>query len=188
MKTLFLSLLVMFIITGCGEDETDSDQIISFADQNFKSILVNDNNINTNNDDEISESEALAYSGGINAPNQSIQNVVGIEYFENITKVSLFGNSLTSIDLSNNTKVRQLLIEKNNLTSLDISKLTVLTDVKAHSNKFTVVNVANGNNSNMTRMEVQNNSGLTCIKVDVLPVPSNGWVKDDDASYSTNCN
>ena len=112
MKTLFLSLLVMFIITGCGEDETDSDQIISFADQNFKSILVNDNNINTNNDDEISESEALAYSGGINAPNQSIQNVVGIEYFENITKVSLFGNSLTSIDLSNNTKVRQLLIEK----------------------------------------------------------------------------
>ena len=31
-------------------------------------------------------------------------------------------------------------------------------------------------------MEVQNNSGLTCIKVDVLPVPSNGWVKDDDAS------
>ncbi|UZR96466.1 hypothetical protein [Chondrinema litorale] len=165
----------------------DADEAINIPDANFKNALLTDPAININGDSEITESEALSFTGNINAPSSSIEDVTGIEYFINVTRISLFDNDLTSIDLSNNTKVTQLLIEKNSLTSIDISKLTQLVDFKAHTNNLTSANLANGNNGNMTRMQIQGNSALSCIKVDILPVPYYGWSKDSSATYSTNC-
>lgn len=161
---------------------------ISFPDPNFKAALVANTSINTNRDSDISESEASSFTGTIAAQSQSISSVEGIQYFTNATRIALFNNSISEIDLSKNTKVTQLLLENNSLMSIDISKLTALIDFKAHTNNLTEVNLANGNNSNMTRMQLQSNSGLTCIQVDQTPVPSSGWLKDSGASYSTNCN
>ncbi|MDW7694653.1 hypothetical protein R9C00_07860 [Flammeovirgaceae bacterium SG7u.111] len=164
------------------------DAVINIPDANFKNALLANSAINTIDDNEITESEATNFTGTLSATNSSISDVTGIEYFINVTGISLFGNNLTSIDLSNNTKVTQLLIESNDLTTIDISNLTQLVDFKGHSNSFTSVNIANGNNGNMTRMQLQNNPNLTCIKVDAMPVPYNGWVKDASASYSiTDC-
>lgn len=164
------------------------DEVIDFPDAKFKAALLNNGTIDKNIDLEITESEALSFTGIISASNLMIQDVTGIEYFTNVTRIHLLGNSLKTIDLSKNTKVTQLLLESNELTSIDISTLTVLTDFKCHSNELTSANIANGNNSNMTRMELQGNDNLTCITVDQLPAPTIGWSKGSKASYSTDCN
>lgn len=194
MKKLFFALLIGIVFTGCNKDDdfdsedtvNDVDEIILFTDTNFKAVLINDNAINTNNDGEITESEALNFTGIIAAQNSNISNVEGIEFFTNVTRIALFNNNLSTIDVSKNTKVTQLLLSLNNLTSIDISNLTILTDFKCHTNKLTSANIANGNNVNMTRMELQGNPNLTCITVDQSPVPTAGWGKDNSASY--NCN
>lgn len=195
MKKLFFALLIGIVFTGCNKDDddftpedtgNDVDEIIMFTDTNFKAVLINDNAINTNNDSEITHSEAVNFTGIIAAQNSNISNVEGIEFFINATRIALFNNNLSTIDVSKNTKVTQLLLSLNNLTSIDVSNLTILTDFKCHTNKLTSANIANGNNVNMTRMELQGNPNLTCITADQSPIPTTGWGKDNSASY--NCN
>lgn len=166
---------------------TNIDEVLYFPDEAFKAALLENEAINTNGNDEIEESEAANFTGSIVAPARAIQDATGIHYFVNATGISLYQNNLTTIDVSSNTKVTQLLLEHNSLTSIDISNLTDLTDFKCHSNALTEANLANGNNANMTRMEIQTNIYLPCIKVDALPVPTTGWIKDGDATYSTDC-
>lgn len=192
-KTLLSALIITLALVSCKKDEDDNQptktnsSYIEIPDANFKSILVNNPEINTNNDNEISKSEASAYNGTINAANSQITDVTGLEYFTNVTHIALFSNDLTFIDVSNNTQVTQLLLEDNKLATIDVSALTELTDFKCHSNLLTEANVANGNNDSITRMELQGNPDLTCITVDHLELSFNGWLKDLSAGYSTIC-
>lgn len=107
----------------------------------------------------------------------------------NLKNLQLFNNQLESIDITHNVLLEQLLVENNNLEHLDVSMLTNLTDLKAGSNNFTdMVNIANGNNSNMWRMNIGPNINLSCIQVDLGATNGfNGWSKPMNASYSTNC-
>jgi len=195
MKKSILSLLLFAtIFIGCSKDDDEDNNneetpnYIVFNDDNFKRILVADTALNTNYDNEITEEEAAAFTGHILAPNEGLTDVSELTYFPNITGISLYGNDLTSIDVSHNTKVVQLLLEDNQLTSVDVSALSVLTDFKCHSNKLVEANVANGNNSNMTRVQFHANPDLTCITVDDLADINTNWIKDNTAGYSTNCN
>lgn len=190
-KTILGALLLAAVFIGCSDDEettiTDFGEALYFPDEAFKAALVENPAINTNGNTEIEELEAENFTGSIVAPSKGIQDATGIAYFVNATGISLYKNNLTTIDVSNNTKVTQLLLEQNSLTSIDVSNLTELTDFKCHTNALTEANLANGNNANMTRMEIQSNIYLPCIKVDALPVPTTGWNKDSDATYSTDC-
>jgi len=194
-KLKILSIIMLVTFFSCNKEDDEVIDGIHIPDANFKSVLVNDSNINTNGDSEISETEALNFTGQIKGENASIKSVEGIAYFKNVTKISLFSsddtsnNEIRSIDLSNNTKVTQLLLEGNSLESLDVSALTELTDLKAHSSALNTVTIANGNNANMTRMELYNNYQLSCIKVDVGATNGfDGWNKPVDAIFSVNCN
>ena len=103
--------------------------------------------------------------------------------------MQLFDNNLTAIDVSNNTLLEQLLLEGNNLENLDVSMLVNLTDLKGGSNDFTdSVNIANGNNSNMWRMELGSDN-LSCVQVDTGATGGfSGWSVSYGATYSTSCN
>lgn len=192
MNLAALAVVLAFSITNCKK-ETDvlptpdsSDSIVNIPDSIFKATLVNNSLINTNGNSEIELSEATSYTGIISAPSRFISSAEGIQSFTNVTRIALYDNLLTEIDLSNNTKVTQLLLEENYLTTLDASNLSQLVDFKAHTNNLTKVNLANGNNANMWRVDLQANSSLTCIQVDALPVRS-GWSVDSTSAYSTNC-
>lgn len=106
----------------------------------------------------------------------------------NLKHLTLFNNSLTTIDVSTNVLLEQLLLENNNLVDLDISMLSNLTDFKGSSNNYTnSVNIANGNNSNMTRM-LLSSSNLSCVQVDTGATSGfTGWSISSNANYSTNC-
>lgn len=106
----------------------------------------------------------------------------------NLTKLALYNNYITFIDVSNNVLLEQLLLETNDLTTIDVSALANLIDLKAHSNDLTDANIANGNNTNMWRMNLGDNNDITCIKVDAgVSKGFDGWVKPFFASYNTVC-
>ena len=163
-------------------------QNVTFNDANFKQALVNNSAINTNGDTEIQISEAAGFTGAIAVPNSGITDLAGIEFFTEIIALQVQRNSLTSIDLSQNTKLRQLLIESNsNLQGdLDLSMMSDLTDFKGHSTQLTSVNIANGNNTNITRFEV-GNSFVTCVQVDpnFNAYTAAGWFENAQTNYQT---
>lgn len=191
---------------------------VYIPDANFKAYLVNRSDINTNGDNEISYAEARSYGGeirlGDNVPsriNSKVSDLTGIEAFVNIIGLDAQGqdlttinisqnkvlknlilpnNQLTSIDVSNNTELQILVLDGNKLTSIDVSNNTQLFGISVSNNELlTSLNVKNGNNADLIYMLAINTPELTCIQVD-NPTLSNSysdWQKDATANYNENC-
>lgn len=123
-----------------------------------------------------------------NANNNGII-AIDVSHNTNLKNLGLFHNQLTTIDVSNNILLEQLLLENNNLETLDVSMLSNLTDLKGGNNNFTnAVNIANGNNANMWRMQLSSNN-LSCVQVDAGATNGfTGWLISAGANYVTNCN
>ncbi|WP_299674668.1 hypothetical protein [uncultured Dokdonia sp.] len=162
-------------------------QNVNIPDATFKSLLVANTTINTNGDGEIQMTEATSYTGTISVANQNIQDLTGIEAFTEIVALQAFFNPISNIDISQNTKLTQLLLEQTNISGeLDLSMLTQLTDFKGHTTSLTAVNMANGNNVNMTRFQVQGTL-VTCVQIDPSFTPNNDWMIPTGSSYSESC-
>ena len=107
-----------------------------------------------------------------------------------LSNVNCDNNGLISLDLSANTVLTQLGCFSNQLASLDLSANTVLYKLNCENNELTSLNIRNGNNTNMSTgdFRVNNNSNLTCIKVDDASYSTNNWTNIDVGAYfSTNC-
>ncbi|PZW39753.1 hypothetical protein LX95_02118 [Mesonia algae] len=180
--------LVSFYACSSDDDSNSSEDIVevyvNIPDANFKSALLENTSINTNEDEEISYAEAEAFEGNLLISNQEIEDLTGIEALKNIEVLTAFNNSISTIDLSSNTKLRQVLLESNSIENLDISMLPALEDLKVHTNDLLSLNVANGNNASFTRMEAQGNFSLACIVIDEDFTPTDGWNKDLETYYS----
>ncbi|RBP30946.1 putative secreted protein (Por secretion system target) [Oceanihabitans sediminis] len=169
-------------------------QNVNIPDANFKSYLLADAAINTNNDSEISVAEAQAFSGELLINGLSISDLTGIEEFINITRLDCYNNNLTSIDVSNNLALTRLHCSDNQIETLDISANTSITDIQCHNNGVLYeLNIANGNNSNINWMKAYGNS-LSCIQIDAGFTPpaeagiyNQGWTKGTSAFYSEDC-
>lgn len=192
MKKTVLALstlaLVSFYACSSDDDSNSSEDIVevyvNIPDANFKSALLENTSINTNEDEEISFAEAEAFEGNLAINSLSIEDLTGIEAFENIEVLTAFNNSISTIDLSSNTKLRQVLLESNSIENLDVSMLPELEDLKVHTNELLSLNVANANNASFTRMEAQGNFSLACIVIDEDFTPTDGWNKDLETYYS----
>lgn len=187
---------------NCGPPCTS---IVNIPDANFKAALLDhgvgikgdgEALIDTNRDGEICITEAQAYTGLISVYSKNISDLTGIEAFTSLTKLWCGYNSLTNIDVSNNTSLISLACSNNSLTSIDISKNTVLTEFICNNNQpLTSLNLANGNNATkLKNVEAHSNPNLTCIQHDSGFTPpawdsrrSKGWKKDTTASWSDNC-
>jgi len=183
-------LLLLMVAFSCKEtDETTSEgMFVNIPDNRFKTALLADTAINVDDNQEISIKEAAAFEGDIEVQNLGIADMTGLEAFSNVTRISCFGNELTQLDVSKNTKIIQLLCESNAITRLDISSNVSLIDFKAHSNELVELNASNSNNENFTRFEAQQNTNLNCIQVDTGFIPPNEWLKPANTAFSANCN
>lgn len=188
-KTL---LLLTFLIATASY--SIHAQNVNIPDANFKSYLLADAAINTNNDSEISVAEAQAFSGELLINGLSISDLTGIEEFINITRLDCYNNNLTSIDVSNNLALTRLHCSDNQIETLDISANTLITDIQCHNNGVLYeLNIANGNNSYINWMKAYGNS-LSCIQIDAGFTPpaeagiyNQGWTKGTSAFYSEDC-
>ncbi|WP_052172516.1 T9SS type A sorting domain-containing protein [Psychroserpens jangbogonensis] len=136
---------------------------VNIPDANFKSYLVGNTAINTNNDTEIDCTEATAFTGTIYAYNLSILDLTGIEAFTNITELNTAYNSLTSIDVSNNTALTILNVVYNDLTSLDVSNNIALTELYCRSN-YTLTSLDTSANTALTMLSCFQNA-ITSLDV-----------------------
>ncbi|MEN8186724.1 MAG: T9SS type A sorting domain-containing protein [Bacteroidota bacterium] len=145
---------------------------------------------------------------------KTISDLTGIEGFVNLVTLDCTDNQLTSLDVSNNTKLVSLILldnkltsinlngasslevlncEDNQLTSLDVSNNTALTSLNCSKNFLTSLNVKNGSNSLITEFNATANIYLTCIQVDNATdanagiAPYDTWQKDAIATYSEDC-
>ncbi|CAL2083425.1 leucine-rich repeat domain-containing protein [Tenacibaculum sp. 190524A02b] len=150
---------------------TLSSQTVTFNDSNFKSSLVANSQINTNNDSEIQVSEANAFSGSIDVSNKNISDLTGIEFFTNAISLACYSNQLTSLDLSKNTKLQYLYCYSNQLTSIDVTKNTGLVTFYCYNNDLTSIDISNNlslkyfdcSSNNITTLDVSKNTSLSKI-------------------------
>lgn len=144
---------------------------VNIPDAKFKAALVVNTAINTNKDNEIQVTEAVAFSGTIDVRNKGISDLTGVEAFVNLTKLNCNNNNLTSFDISKNTNLTVLKCDGNGLTSLDISNNTLLTELRVYQNSLTSIDVSKNtalstfsiSENNLTSLDVSNNAALSIL-------------------------
>lgn len=180
-------------------------QTITIPDNAFRNALINDNVVDTNNDFipdsdadlnnngliELSEALSVTY---LNlyffslSSTQKIQNLEGIQYFENLEWLDIEFNDISNIDILNqnqnlywldadsnsissfnfsaNNNLEYLFLYDNNLTELDVSQISNLVRLSCQSNNLNYLNIQNGNNTNIVELVATQNPNLMCIQVD----------------------
>ncbi len=132
-----------------------SAQNISFTDINLKNLLVSiqanhgratnlqnqQTKVDTNNDGEIQISEAMNIKT-ISLDNSNITNLIGIEYFVNLTNINLNYNSITSFNFPTLLNLNTINLSFNQLSSLNFSNYPNLTAISISSNPITQVDVS----------------------------------------------
>lgn len=155
-------------------------QNVTIPDTNLKSALLAISELNTTNDGEISEAEAVSYSGILDLDDLGITDPTGLEFFPNITELRLRNNSVGSIDLSNNTALTVLDLRNNGLSSIDVSNLTQLTYLELEVNDLTTLDVTNNTlltdiliqANDITSLDLSQNTELQSARLHANPLAS----------------
>ncbi|NHM07912.1 T9SS type A sorting domain-containing protein [Flavobacterium sp. CYK-4] len=124
MKQLYFSLMLFSTATFYG-------QIVNIPDTNFKNYLltallldtdnnmVGDSTIDTNNNGEIEQNEALLinelYVNGLN-----ISSLVGVEYFTNLIRLRFNDNQVATVDLHALNQLQHIQCNNNLLTEISL--------------------------------------------------------------------
>ncbi len=173
MKHLLLTLILLTSFFASG-------QIVNIPDANFKNALLNHNPvIDTNGDGEIQYSEAEAATE-ISVPGQDINNLSGIESFVGITKLNCSYNNLTTIDISSNTALDQLIGYYNFLTTLDVSQNSALQYLFVQGNQITNIELTTLVNlvelsissNQIGEINLNNNINLLALNIGSNPIQS----------------
>lgn len=152
-------------------------QIVNIPDQSFKYSLLNYHpTIDTNHDNQIQVSEALAVTTIDFLDNTlgnylSAQDLTGLEAFTNLTTLRFYSTAITSFDFSGMTHLQTLEIPScNNLTSLNINGLTNLQHLDLSSNPSTNLDLSAFTNLQSLKLAFCNSltslniSGLTNLQ------------------------
>ena len=98
-----------------------------------------------------------------------------------LEELSAYGNKLTELELSNNTKLRTLLVQSNNLTGLDLSNQTELSLIYVGNNGWDACTLNDFYYSLNEWKEVQSSGYGT---TNTLWVNESGSANDNDASHA----
>jgi len=114
-KILLLPLALLVLFTQCEKDPVHVD----IPDDAFLTALI-ERGVDTNGDNIISPAEAAVVTF-LSVSRYDISDMTGIEAFINLDTLLCQSNQLTSLDVSNNTELRNLGCARTQLTSLDVS-------------------------------------------------------------------
>ena len=180
MKKLLLITLLFSVFANA--------QIVNIPDVNFKAGLIA-NGVDTNNDGEIQESEALLIISII-FPNLNISDLTGIESFTNILQLDCSSNQLTSLDVSGLTNLEVLDCGNNQLINLNITGCNNLVALRCSSN-FISGNFNISNHNQLTELWIDNNNFSSintsnCINLNSLSFYDNTSLQSLNTSSCTN--
>ena len=123
------------------------------------------------NGDRILEPNEREAVKGIYVWKENVSDLYGIQYFPNIEYLSCGNNSLTKLDLYNNTALKYLDCSDNQLTSLDLSYNPALTELNGYRNALTELNISNCTNlksidlrsNHLSSLDVSKNADLSYL-------------------------
>lgn len=171
MKKIYF-LFSIFFFSICGA------QIVNIPDANFKAYLLSANSTNSiasnisnqhividaNGDNEIQVSEALnVYKLYISGPSASmINNLTGINYFNNLIDLQAYNISLTDLQISGLPNLTAILVINNQISSLSINNLSSLQAISFANNQISNFSITNC--PNLQQLDCSGNQ-LTAIDV-----------------------
>ena len=152
-KLLLIFLTVMTASLTANADVTIN--ATNFPDANFRSYLLSEYPSGVITTAQLQERTVLEVN------NKQIADMKGVEYFAKLTRLSCYGNNLTSIDVSNNLQLTYLNLFDNDLESINVVNNTRLEELYLHRNKLTEVTVTYHNA--LRTLWVRDNPNLTSL-------------------------
>lgn len=167
MKLRLISLLFALFTTFINA------QNVYFPDPIFRGFMLNQYDINTNRDDEISVAEAEAFTGDLVAISDYFSDFTGIEAFVNLTGFNFSSIKIASLDISALKALKVLHCGHTQLKNLDLNKNTALTNIYIfHNSQLTNLNVSECKslkliscytNKNLQSLDFSKNAALTSL-------------------------
>ncbi|MCP2027130.1 gliding motility-associated-like protein [Flavobacterium sp. HSC-32F16] len=152
-----------------------------------KNLYLNLLNCNSNQLSNIDVTQNL-FLQDINISNNQLSN---LDVSNNLDLVVIYCsfNKLSDIDVSKNIALTHLNITNNKLKDLDVSKNPALAIFYCNNNELVSLNLKNGKNTSISRLNLKSNSRLSCIEVDNKSYSDTNWpsYKDASAVYSNKC-
>lgn len=186
MKKTYLILIGLFTIISCGKSEDilppeETEEFVNIPDATFKDYLLQNDQWDVNQDGEISYSEAENITFiDINIPSSAvnrISNTIGIESFINLTSLKMTFTDVTSIDLSNNQKLRYIYLGNNKIEEIIITTIPELKEFYAQGNFLTELDLSGCNK--LERVDVPLNN-LISLNVNGLTELQRLWFYDNN--------
>jgi len=175
MQKIILIILPLIILTliGCEKEPRIAyNYNIHIPDTNFKNALLEQYVIeiewplDANNDGEISDGEA-ALVEDLFIDDSDIEDLTGIAAFVNLKKLRCSFNQIKKLDLSYNTKLRDLVCGRNEMEELNLSGCQSLHYLHCSFNKLKYLDLSHNYN-----LEMFNCSNNECEEID-LPNSTN---------------
>ena len=154
MKKILLTLITVLMTTLAVQADVTINAT-NFPDANFRSYLMSEYPSGVITTAQLNARTELEVN------NKSISNMKGVEYFAQLTRLSCYGNNLTSIDVSNNLQLTYLNLFNNKLTSINVVNNTRLEQLYLHMNNLTEVTVTY--HSALRTFWVRDNPNLTSL-------------------------
>ncbi len=150
-KVLLFTLVVLLSTLAARADVTIN--ATNFPDANFRSYLMSEYPSGTITTAQLNARTELILE------NKGISDMTGVQYFTQLTKLSLYYNNLTSFDASPLTKLKYLNLGYNKLTSVIVNNNTALEQLYLQNNQLTVLTVYQ--KSALRTLWIRNNPNLT---------------------------
>ena len=129
-RVLIFFALTLAVLTSRAAVVINSS---NFPNNTFRQWVSD--NCDTDGDGTLSDSELQAVKI-INVQNLGISYLKGIEYFTALTVLNCSTNSLTTLNISQNTALKRLMCNNNKLTALNVSANTSLTNINCCNNNI----------------------------------------------------
>ena len=191
MHRIVLHTLLMFCSTA------SLAQNVNIPDPILKNELLEDEEINTVDDGEISVAEAEAFTDRLRLATNSLTDLTGLEAFINLTELEIYpNNGLTEIDVSANTALTELILRGASIAEIDLSNNTQLETLSLSSMGITSIDLSNHlvldrlslSSTNISSLDISANTQLTYIffssnKIKTLDLSSNTLLESIRCRY-----
>lgn len=144
----------------------------NFPDEKFRKYVGNAE-IDTDQNGYLTENEIAAATAMMDL-DQGISSLEGLEFFTELLFLDASNTTLTKLDVSKNTKLRNLMCNGTQLSQIDLSQNKELNYLYLNDNQLTSLNVSKNekliylmcSNNRLTSLDVSKNTSLTSLKCD----------------------
>ena len=136
-------------VLRAADDEFDSNAFVLIDETNFPDEILREY-VSAMYDEDAGgflDDDEIAAAKELDIRDSKLESLAGIEYLTELTSIDVSNQleeegSLTTIDLSKNTKLEKLNCYGNKLTALDVSNNTKLTYLNCRQNGLTALDVS----------------------------------------------